>query len=134
MSESVIRVLLVALGGAIGSLGRYFLSGFVGRTLASAFPWGTISVNLLGSLLFGLIWAMLGRDVSNLWKVFLLGGCLGAFTTFSTFMFETVQLWEKGRPLAALSNVLLQNVAGVICVFVGLALGDYLHAVWSRGA
>ena len=145
MSEAALRILLVAVGGAAGSVCRYLCSGYVARGVATLtggglgtgaaaldYPWGTTVVNLVGSLLFGVIWAAFGREGSTLWKVFLLGGFLGAFTTFSTFMFETVHLLDKGRPLAALANLLLQNVAGVILVFIGLALGSALCGRWGH--
>lgn len=128
MPESALRVLVVAGGGALGATARYLLSGYIGRLAGTSYPWGTTSVNLVGALLFGVVWSLYGREpeLHGLLKVFLLGGFLGAFTTFSTLAFETAQLLAKARPLAALINLSVQNFVGLALVFAGFAAGDFI--------
>ncbi|HSH00012.1 MAG TPA: fluoride efflux transporter CrcB, partial [candidate division Zixibacteria bacterium] len=119
------------LGGALGAVGRWALSGWAQRFANSALPWGTLAVNLFGSLLIGALWAAFERFVvsPNL-RVFLLVGLLGGFTTFSTYSLETVMLLRDGELRLALYNALAQNALGV-----GLALGGYLlvRAALSTG-
>jgi CrcB protein len=121
------KLFLLAVFGALGTIARAELAAFVQRISGADFPWGTVSVNLTGSLLFGIIWAAVAgsarmADV----RLVALTGFMGAFTTFSTLMFDTEQLAEASRFGAAAGNLLLQNVAGLVCVAVGLALGRAL--------
>jgi CrcB protein len=110
--------------GAFGALARYALSAFVGRVVASGFPWGTLVVNLLGCFLFGLVLTLgrergvVPREVTDV----LLVGFLGAFTTFSSFVNDTVGLAGAERLAAAALNVAAQNVGGIVCFFTGAAL------------
>jgi CrcB protein len=117
----------LAVFGAAGTIARAEVSALIQKAGGTAFPWGTVAVNLLGSLLFGLIWAMAANharaaDV----RLMALTGFMGAFTTFSTFMFDTEALAEAGRFGAAAGNLALQNVAGLACVVAGLAIGRAL--------
>ena len=119
---------LIALAGAAGTLARYWLSGLVYDILGREFPWGTAAVNILGCFLFGLVWEagaerMLLRTEA---RAVLLTGFMGAFTTFSTFIFESGGLIEDGRYLPALANVGFQTVVGFAALFGGLALGRML--------
>ena len=119
---------LIALAGAAGTLARYWLSGLVYDILGREFPWGTAAVNILGCFLFGLVWEagaerMLLRTEA---RAVLLTGFMGAFTTFSTFIFESGNLLEDGRYLAALANVGFQTVVGFGALFAGLMLGRML--------
>lgn len=122
------RLALVAAAGAAGSLARYTLTGIAQRILPSGFPWGTFVVNALGCLLFGLVWALAEERViiSGATRMILLVGFMGAFTTFSTFAFETGQLLDDSQWLLAAGNLLLHNVVGVALVLVGIALGKML--------
>lgn len=120
------KLLLIGLAGAVGSLARYGLGGVVQNFLGKSFPWGTASVNLLGCLLFGLVWALAVESrltISAETRMILLVGFMGAFTTFSTFGFETAKLLEDSEWLLALGNLALQNVGGLVAMFLGLALG-----------
>jgi fluoride exporter len=121
------KLLLLAVAGAAGTLARFGLGGLVQRIVPSAFPWGTIAVNALGCLLFCFGWS-LAEDrlvISGATRTILLVGFMGAFTTFSTFAFETAQLLDDSQWLAAAGNVMLQNVAGIALVLVGIAVGKF---------
>lgn len=111
--------LALMAGGGLGASLRYGLSLWVDQRFASAFPWGTLSVNFLGSFAIGLLITMLDQRglASPALRLFLITGVLGAFTTFSTFSLETVRLIEAGRlPLAA------ANMAGSVFICVAAAL------------
>lgn len=109
------RVLAIAAGGAVGALLRYWTSTAVHSRLGTAFPYGTLAVNVLGSLLMGFlyIWLIDRMAAAPALRAFLLIGVLGAFTTFSTFSMETLNLMEAGHPARALANVL---VSVIVCV------------------
>ncbi len=116
------------MGGALGSLARYGLSGAVQRWLGSSFPWGTAAVNILGSFLFGLLWAFaLGRGNFNAdMRSVVFVGFLGAFTTFSTFISETGQFLTDSQMLMGMGNVVFQVLAGTGVFFIGMALGRFI--------
>jgi CrcB protein len=115
----------LAGAGALGTLARYGVGGVVQRAFGGAFPWGTLVVNALGCLLFGLVWALAEERlvISGETRLVLLVGFMGAFTTFSTFAFETSAMLRDAEWSFALANVLSQNVLGIVCFFAGLALG-----------
>ena len=115
---------LVFLGGALGAASRYGLSAFVNRHVESSFPWGTVSVNLLGSFAIGLLYEVLARySVPEQVRGFLFIGILGGFTTFSAFGLETMSLLRGREVGLALSNVALTNIAGVALVALGMLAG-----------
>lgn len=120
--------LWICFAGALGALARYSLTGLVQRLLGSSFPWGTFVVNVLGSFLFGLIWSLAeGRlTLTPQTRTIVLTGFMGAFTTFSTFMFETGGLMRDAQWTLAFGNVALQVIVGLVCLFVGLAVGQQL--------
>ena len=109
------QVLAIAAGGAVGALLRYWTSTAVHSRLGTAFPYGTLAVNVLGSLLMGFlyIWLIERMAAGPALRAFLLIGVLGAFTTFSTFSMETLNLMEAGHPGKALANML---VSVIVCV------------------
>jgi fluoride exporter len=115
----------LAAAGALGTLARYGVGGVVQRALGEAFPWGTLVINAVGSLLFGLVWSLAEERmmISGETRVILLVGFMGAFTTFSTYAFETSAMLRDAEWSFALANVLSQNVLGIVCFFAGLALG-----------
>lgn len=120
------KLLLIAVAGALGTLARYGMTGAVQNVLGKDFPWGTVSVNLLGCLLFGVVWGLTMESrltVSPEVRIILLVGFMGGFTTFSSFGFEAAKLLEDSEWLLALWYMALQNVGGLVAMFVGLALG-----------
>jgi CrcB protein len=117
------KLALIAVAGAVGSLSRYGLSGLVQAIVGEDFPWGTLVVNALGCFLFGLVWALAEERlvITGEVRFVLLIGFLGAFTTFSTFAFETSQFLQDSEWALAAVNIIGQNTLGVICVLLGFA-------------
>lgn len=119
------KLVLIAAAGAAGTLARYLLGGAVQRLCGGAFPWGTFAVNMAGTFLFGVVWA-LAEDrlaISGQARAIVLVGFMGAFTTFSTFMFETGELLRDSQWALALGNLAMQNVVGIVFLVVGIAIG-----------
>jgi fluoride exporter len=123
-----VKLLLLALAGALGALARYGLAGLIQRAGDGRFPWGTFGVNVLGCFLAGVLWAFFEDrlGVSPQIRTIVLVGFMGAFTTFSAFALETSHLMRDGQYLWALGNVLGQNVLGIAALVVGLILGRLL--------
>jgi len=115
----------LAAAGALGSLCRYGLAGLAQRIGGAGFPWGTMTVNLVGCFLAGLLWALFEHRwaVSPTTRTVVLVGFMGAFTTFSAFMLETGQLVRSHELMYAAANVAVQNGVGFVALFAGLALG-----------
>ena len=114
--------------GGCGTLSKILLIALVHRLVPWPFPWGTLAVNLLGSFLFGLVFALAQERtmISAETRIIVLTGFMGAFTTFSTFMFETGELLRDSQWALAAGNLLLQNVVGLAAVFAGWALARAL--------
>jgi fluoride exporter len=114
------NLLYIVVGGVLGVLSRYFLSGFINSLISHDFKFGTIIVNLIGSFLIGLIWGVMESfDLPDKYKGFTTTGFLGCFTTFSTFSLETLQYLKAEEYLKAGANVAISNVLGIALVFVG---------------
>ena len=116
--------LAVALGGAFGSVGRYFIAGQALRLMGPNFPWGTLTVNVVGSLMMGILVETLALRLSVTPEVraFLVVGFLGGFTTFSAFSLDVSVLIERNQTVAAMSYVVTSVVLSVGALFAGLAL------------
>lgn len=118
------KLVWLGLSGGLGALARYGLSGLVHRLYAGGFPLGTFVVNVAGCLLFGLLWglfetrAALGPQV----RMAVLAGFMGAFTTFSTYMYEGAELLRQGQWIFGLAYVAGQNLLGFAALVLGLAL------------
>nr|CRH05679.1 Putative Camphor resistance CrcB protein [Candidatus Magnetococcus massalia] len=117
--------LWVATGGALGALGRWGLSNAVYGWLGRGFPWGTLAVNVIGSFLMGLLFYLFTERwmVPESLKPLLLVGGLGAFTTFSTFSIETLQLLHSGSWLMAALNIVGSVVLCLVAVWLGSIVG-----------
>jgi len=122
------RLLLIAAGGASGALLRFWLSNATHLVLGREFPYGTLVVNVFGSLAMGILYVFLFErmDVSPEVRAALLIGLLGAFTTFSTFSIETLNLIETGEPIKAGINILLSVSLSVLACWLGLVAGRQL--------
>jgi CrcB protein len=121
----------IAVAGACGALARYGLSGLVHRWLGSGFPWGTLVINLLGCFLLGLLMELSRQTtwVPAELRTVVAIGFLGAFTTFSTFGFETFRAFETGDWSGAMFNVLANVLGGLLLVAAGATLARLLaHA------
>ena len=118
------QVLAIAGGGAVGAVLRYWLSSGVYTLTGRGFPYGTLVVNVLGSLVMGFlyIWLLERMPGGVALRAFLLVGLLGAFTTFSTFSLETLNLMEAGQIARALLNTLLSVVLCVAAAALGVML------------
>ena len=124
----MMKLVCLGLAGAAGTLARFGLSEAFKKTFISAMPWGTWAVNILGCLLFGLVWVLAEERnmVSPEFRFFALAGFMGAFTTFSTYMFETVDLLRAGDMAYAAINLTGQNLAGFLAVLAGMAIARVL--------
>jgi len=112
--------MLLAAGGAIGTLLRYSLSGLTYNYINGIFPWGTLVVNLAGSFAIGFLWGIFEiENMSPAIRNFVFAGILGGFTTFSTFTLESFNLLRDGEIRLAISNILASNIAGIALVFAG---------------
>ncbi len=118
-------IIFLAIGGTAGTLLRYWLSTLVQSTSKGTLPIGTFTVNMLGCFLFGAIWSLAeGRiTLSPHLRLLILVGFMGAFTTFSTFAFESGSLLRDSQFTAAIINIFAQNIIGVIALLLGIALG-----------
>jgi len=122
------QAVAIAAGGALGAVMRWYIAGFIQRLSGSSFPWGTLAVNIVGSFLLGFlfVWMLERVTVSELVRLAVTVGFLGAFTTFSTFSVETARLLQEGAFTMALGNVLAQVLICVTLAWLGMQLARTL--------
>lgn len=131
MRTEALLLAAVAVGSALGGLARYGLSGAVARSFGETFPWGTLVVNVLGSLLIGVVASVTGPDgrllASPATRVFWMVGVFGGFTTFSSFSLSTLALAQDGEWLRAAANVALSVALCLGGVWLGTVLGAWVN-------
>lgn len=130
----VLKLLYVALGGGIGALLRYLVSGIIQKSTPGIFPYGTLAVNVIGALLIGFLWELFQNIVipANI-RILIFIGLLGAFTTFSTFSLETLNLIRDKENIQALMNIVVTNILCLSFVFLGSASAKLVIRFIERG-
>jgi CrcB protein len=124
----MINIMYIAAGGALGAVMRFLVSTGIHSLLGRGFPYGTLTVNVLGSFLMGILFIFL-TERSSLgpeWRALILIGFLGAFTTFSTFSIETLNLIENGAMARAMANILVNVITCILATWLGIILGRQL--------
>lgn len=121
-------ILAVATGGALGATGRFLVGKLMLRIMGPGFPWGTLTVNIAGSFLIGLMVTLLAAryNLSHIWQGFLVTGVLGGFTTFSAFSLEVGLMLERHEITTAGFYAMGSILFGVAALFLGLYAGRYL--------
>ncbi|MGD8483885.1 MAG: fluoride efflux transporter CrcB [Thioalkalispiraceae bacterium] len=121
----MLNIIAIAGGGAIGALLRYWMSGWVYSLAGRDFPYGTLAVNVMGSFMMGLLFILLDErfNLGPQWRALLLIGLLGAFTTFSTFSIETLNLLLSGEAGKAVLNILLSVSICIFATWLGILIG-----------
>ena len=115
--------LYIAVGGAAGAILRYLVCGIISNYTRPDFPWGTMVVNVFGAFLIGIIWHVFEKtSLTPEMRMLFMTGVLGAFTTFSTFALETLNLFRDGETKLALFNILGSNILGLAAVYMGFNL------------
>jgi fluoride exporter len=129
----MLSYLWIALGGALGTTARYWLSGVVARSVGETFPWGTLVINVTGSFVIGFFGALTGPDgrvfVGSTARQFVMIGMCGGYTTFSSFSLQTLNLMNDGEWLRAGANVGLSVLLCMFAVWVGVVLAGLFNAM-----
>ena len=124
----MLRLLIVCVGGALGSGGRYLVSTWAVRALGADFPRGTFLENVTGSIILAFVFAVPGSRLSPEARLFLGAGICGGYTTYSSFNTETLALLDQGSAGLALANLALTVIGCLVAGVAGLALGRWLTA------
>ena len=117
-------VLLVGLGGGIGSMARFLCQRWFATNYVSSFPWGTFAVNIIGCLAIGIFWGLSFKsfNTNESWKLFLMTGVCGGFTTFSAFTLEGVGLLREQKLALFFSYVAASVVIGLLATYIGMRM------------
>ncbi|HKQ29717.1 MAG TPA: fluoride efflux transporter CrcB [Burkholderiales bacterium] len=124
------QLLAIGVGGAVGSVLRYWLSTAVHTAVGRGFPYGTLAVNVIGCFAMGLLFVVFVERLTEatVWRAGLLTGVLGGFTTFSAFSIETFSLLEQGEPAKAATNAVLSVLLCIAATWLGVVLGRQLSS------
>ena len=116
--------LMIAMGGALGSIARYAAVGYFTPMLNYRFPFGTFVVNILGSFLIGVAYVILVEKavLASEWRLFFITGILGGFTTFSAFSLEMLQMWQEGHVVNSMLYAASSVVLGLLFAYIGMQL------------
>ena len=117
------RVLVISIGAILGANTRWFISRYAARVLCPVFPYGTLFINVLGSFIVGffMIWATERVLLDHRWRLLIVVGFCGAFTTFSSFAFETMAYFEQGQWTLMLTNFVSNNLLCLLAAVGGMA-------------
>jgi CrcB protein len=123
-----LKYVMIGVGGFVGAIARFLIGTYVGNKLGTKFPYGTFVINCTGSFLIGLILTLLTEKThwNANWRYLIPIGFIGAYTTFSTFEYETARVIQDGQVLVGLLNVTLSVVIGFAAVMAGIAVGRAL--------
>jgi fluoride exporter len=123
----------IAIGGALGSVARYWCSGVIARLIGETFPWGTLIVNVTGSLVIGFFATITGPDgrllMGTIPRQFVMVGICGGYTTFSSFSLQTLDLMQDGEWLYAGANIVASVIACLIAVWLGHVAAHSFNAM-----
>jgi fluoride exporter len=126
-TTGVLKYLVVGIGGFLGAVARYAVAAYIGSRFGVRFPYGTFVINMSGCFFIGLVVVLLARTTASpYWRYLIPIGFIGAFTTFSTFEYETLRAVQDGQAITGLLNVALSVIVGFIAVWAGAALGRIL--------
>jgi CrcB protein len=120
--------LVISIGAIVGANARYLLSRYAAKTLGPVFPYGTLVINVTGSVIVGffMVWTAERVLIDPRWRLLLVVGFCGAFTTFSSYAFETMAYFEQGQWLLMLTNILTNNLLCLAAALAGMALARVL--------
>ncbi len=133
IKDAMVAYFWVALGGALGTTARYWLSGVVARSFGETFPWGTLIINVTGSFVIGFFGALTGPDgrlfVGSTTRQFVMIGMCGGYTTFSSLSLQTLNLMNDGEWFRAGANIGMSVVLCMIAVWAGVVLAGSINAI-----
>ena len=125
------KILAISSGGAIGALMRYYGSLLFSNLSKGIFPYGTMFVNLSGAFIIGLLWGIAEKGIiSPNIRFFIFTGILGAFTTFSTYSLETVNLLRDNEIKFAILNIIVSNISGIVLTFIGYIICKGIYKIF----
>src|SRR5882672_7216760 len=124
----MLDVLVICLGAMVGANARYFISRYAAQLLGPVFPYGTLFINVAGSLIVGffVVWTSERVLVDPRWRLLVVVGFCGSFTTFSSYAFETMSYFERGQWLLTLTNIVTNNLLCLAGAIAGMALARVL--------